>query len=122
MPLPAAFLAWLVFSTAAAQGMFKCKDAAGKITYSGKECHLIGQTDAGAVTGRAVVTPAVKSDPNIFSAPAAPASASAAASQRAAVDSKPPAEPEKRCFTVKTAKGFVTRCNDKPDEEDAASK
>jgi len=27
-----------------------------------------------------------------------------------------PADPERRCFTVRTAKGNITRCNDKPDE------
>ena len=118
-----AFLAWLVCTGAAAQGMYKCKDEAGKITYSGKECHLIGQTSAGEVTGRTSVAPAIKVPPP---APPAAARRSATASQSAAKD-KPPAEPEKRCFTVskvvKTAKGNTTvtstRCNDKPEEEDA---
>lgn len=118
MHLPVAFLLWLACSTAAAQGMFKCKDAAGKITYSGKECHLIGQADAGEVSGRTNVTPALKFQP---SSPRPPSAAPAPASQSAAKD-KEPAEPERRCFTVKTAKGTATRCNDKPEEEDAGSK
>lgn len=98
--------------------MFKCKDAAGKITYSGKECHLIGLTDAGEVTGRTSVTPALKFPPG---SPRPPAAEPAPASQSAAKD-KEPAEPEKRCFTVKTAKGTSTRCNDKPEDEGAGSK
>ena len=28
------------------------------------------------------------------------------------------AEPERRCFTVKTAKGVATRCNDTPEDTD----
>ena len=32
---------------ASAQGMYKCKDAAGKITYAGSECQLLGLTPAG---------------------------------------------------------------------------
>jgi len=104
-------LAGLLSGSAAAQGMYKCKDAKGKITYAGKECHLLGLTDAGEVTGRAVVTPAVKTQPAKPASPAeepAKAKKPEAASQSAAT----PAEPERRCF--KTAKGM--RCNDKPDD------
>jgi hypothetical protein len=108
----AAVLLSLLCSAAAAQGMYKCKDAAGKITYSGKECHLIGLTDAGEVTGRASVTPAVK--PAGASAAQTDVPARAPASQGAA---KAPVPPERRCFTVKTAKGTATRCNDTPEEE-----
>lgn len=108
-------LTGLLSGGASAQGMYKCKDAKGKITYSGKECHMIGQTDAGEVTGRAVVTPAVKSAPSAYTPPAAPTNSPAAASQSAA--KQEPAAPERRCFTVKTAKGTATRCNDKPAEE-----
>jgi hypothetical protein len=28
-----------------------------------------------------------------------------------------PAKPDRRCFTVHTAKGNVTRCNENPDDE-----
>jgi hypothetical protein len=111
-------LAGLLSGGASAQGMFKCKDAKGKITYSGKECHLIGQSDAGEVTGRTSMTPALKFQPG---SPPPPAAAPAPASQSAAKDTEP-AEPEKRCFTVKTAKGTSTRCNDKTGEDDAGSK
>jgi hypothetical protein len=95
--------------------MYKCKDAAGKITYSGKECHLIGLTDAGEVTGRASVTPAVRPPAASAAQTGAPvrAPARAPASQGAA---KAPVPPERRCFTVKTAKGTATRCNDVPEE------
>jgi hypothetical protein len=107
-------LAGLLSGSAAAQGMFKCKDAAGKITYAGKECHLLGLIDAGEVTGRAVFAPTVKSAP---SSPAlsAPSTASSA-DERSAKAPAPPAEPERRCF--KTAKG--TRCNDNPEEDTGA--
>lgn len=99
-------------TAAGAQEMYKCKDAAGKITYSGKECQLIGLSSAGEVTGRASVTPAYKPPPPA----SAPAAAPSAASQGAAKPQKQAqAEPERRCFTVKTAKGTVTRCNDVPD-------
>ena len=113
--LAAVLLAFLC-ATAAAQGMYKCKDAAGKITYSGKECHLIGLTDAGEVTGRASVTPAVKPAVPSAAKTAAPAKtpARAPASQGAA---KAPVPPERRCFSVKTAKGTVTRCNEAPQDE-----
>jgi len=111
-------LAGLLCGNVAAQGMYKCKDAAGKITYSGKECGLIGQTDAGEVTGRAVVTPAVKSK----APPPAPAAVNAPT--EAPPQQAPATAPasERRCFTVKTAKGTATRCNDKPDEDDAPAK
>jgi len=111
--LLAAFLLSLLCTAAAAQGMYKCKDAAGKITYSGKECHLIGLTDAGEVTGRASVTPAVKPARASAAQTDAPAKA-APASQGTA---KAPVPPERRCFTFKTAKGTATRCNDTPEAE-----
>ena len=107
----AALLGLLLCAAAAAQGMYKCKDATGKITYSGKACHLMGLTDAGEVTGRASVVPAVKPRPP-GRAPAAAKSAPPAEKSVAKV----PTPPERRCFTVKTAKGTATRCNDKPEE------
>ena len=111
MKLLVALLACLLCVAAAAQDMYKCKDAAGKITYSGKECALIGLTSAGEVTGRASVTPAYKPP---APKPAAPAKAVRPAEQSAA---KAPVAPEKRCFTVKTAKGTATRCNDTAEED-----
>ena len=55
---------------ASAQGLYKCKDAAGKITYAGSECQLLGLTPAGEVTGRASVAPALKFQPRPPAAPA----------------------------------------------------
>ena len=109
-----------VFCTvAAAQGTYKCKDAAGKITYSGNECHLIGLSSAGEVSDRSNVAPAFKLPANL-SVPAAPGAKPAAAAPKESA--KAPAEPERRCFTVKTAKGVATRCNDTPPEEEAERK
>jgi len=108
----------LLSGAAATQGMYKCKDAAGKITYSGRECHLIGLTDAGEVTGRAVVTPIVKSVPSKPApAPEDAAKKTPDAASQTTAKAKDAAEPERRCFTVKTAKGATTRCNDKPEAE-----
>ena len=101
-------------TAAGAQDMFKCKDAAGKITYSGKECHLIGLIDAGAVTGRATVTPALQFQ-NRPAPPPAQVYTPPPASQGVA-KTQPAEEPERRCFTVKTAKGSATRCNEAPEE------
>ncbi len=96
---------------AAAQDMHKCKDAAGKITYTGSECQLLGLTPAGEVAGRANVTPALKFPPQ---PPAAPAAAAPPAPAQApdSSDSAASQDPARRCFTVKTAKGTSTRCND----------
>ena len=100
-------------TAAGAQDMYKCKDAAGKITYSGKECELLGLMDAGAVTGRATVTPALRS-----SAPsAAPSAPRPYVRPPSPIEAKAPEEPERRCFTVKTAKGTSTRCNEAPEGE-----
>ena len=109
----AAFFAWLLCSAAAAQGMYKCKDAKGKITYSGNACELIGLESAGEIKGKASVAPAFKAPPGSRSqrAPARPATAASQSPPKAA------AEPEKRCFVVKTAKGNVMRCNEAPGEE-----
>jgi hypothetical protein len=99
---------------AAAQGMYKCKDAAGKITYAGSECKLLGLTSAGEVAGRASVTPALKFPPQ---PPAAPAAAEPPAPAQApgSGDSAAPQDPARRCFSVKSGKGTSTRCNDAPE-------
>lgn len=107
----AALLPW---QDVAAQ-MFKCTDAGGKVTYSSTRCADLGLKDAGEVKERIQVTPA---PPQPTPRP------SAASAQRDRDAPKPPAgaaepaaDPERRCFTVKTAKGSVTRCNDKPDDK-----
>ena len=109
-----ALLALQLCTAAGAQDMYKCKDAAGKITYSGKECHLLGLIDAGAVTGRATVTPALQF-PNRPAPPPEQIYTPSQASQGVA-KTQPVEEPERRCFTVKTAKGTATRCNEPPEE------
>jgi hypothetical protein len=104
----------LCFSAgAAAQTTYKCKDKAGKVTYSGTECHLLGLQAEGEVADRVSTTPALKTPPRSRSAQPPPPSTSA---PTAAKDSAPP-PPDRRCFTVQTKTGPVTRCNDKPDAD-----
>ena len=121
MKLGLAALALTLCAQVAAEEMYKCRDASGRITYSGKECKQIGLTSAGEIKGRITVQPALKTPP----APPAPPPA-AAAKDDAAKDAAPSgkdgtgsaegsATPERRCFTTKTAKGTATRCNDVPE-------
>lgn len=106
-------------ATAAAQGMYKCKDAAGKITYAGNECHLLGLTPAGEVKGQANVAPAQKVPPQQpRAAPAAPSAPPVDRSGEQSSEAK--ADPERRCFAVKTAKGTTTRCNDGSGKDEKA--
>ena len=106
-----AILALPLCAQAAAPQMFKCKDAAGRITYAGKECSELGLSSAGEIKDRTSVTPALK-------VPAAPPAVPDAADKVAAPPSQSsegaPAITPNRCFTVKTAKGTVERCNDVP--------
>ncbi|SRR5712691_4816292 len=107
----------LLLSGELAAQTFKCINAAGKITYSGTNCRDLGLKDAGEVKDRLNVSPAYRPAPEIRS----PSSSSGAAAPKAPNTDAPaaaaePADPERRCFTVRTAKGNVTRCNDKPDE------
>jgi len=97
---------------------FKCANAAGKITYSGTKCSELGLKDAGEVKDRLNVNPAYRPPaPETRSRrSSAPAAASEAPKTDAPAAAAEPANPERRCFTVHTAKGNVTRCNDKPDE------
>ena len=97
---------------------FKCTDASGKITYTSMKCSELGLKDAGAIRDRLNVQPAYRPParenesrrPPPRSAPtAAPASEAPAAAAE-------PANPERRCFTVRTPTGNVTRCNDRPPE------
>src|SRR4249920_1195376 len=89
---------------AAADGMYKCKDAAGKITYAGKECHLLGLMPGGEVTGRASVTPALKPPPPQPAAPRPPADKPVAAPESAEKIERAPGaeavvgEDGRRCF------------------------
>lgn len=102
----------LVAPQAGAQQVYKCRDAAGKVTYASHPCADLGMRSAGEVKDSINVAPAQKVPPR----PAAPAPAPAA--QAAPPKAEKAAEPERRCFKVKTAKGFATRCNDKPEDAD----
>jgi len=95
---------------------FKCTDAAGKITYSGMKCSELGLKDAGEVQDRLNVNPAYQPPARAIASPPSPAPAANAPSTETPAAGAEPATPERRCFTVATAKGKVTRCNDKPDE------
>ena len=128
--LPLAMLALALCTGADADEMYKCKNAAGKITYSGQECSLIGLTSAGEVKGKTNITPALKfpaqpaptfykvpTDQAASQAPGAKPAANAAA-EASAAPAEGGSDPNRRCFTVKTAKGTATRCNDDPDKAD----
>jgi len=124
-PLVLAGLVLLAPAVAGAQ-TYKCINDAGKVTYSGARCSDLGLKDAGEVRNKINISPAQKAAPP---APA-PAPAPAAAKAPAPAAAKAPAVPNdlppgtivdegrtdgKRCFTVKTAKGVATHCNDKPE-------
>jgi len=107
----------LLLSGELAAQTFKCTNAAGKITYSGTKCSELGLKDAGEVKDRLNVNPAYRPPAPEIRSPRS--SAPAAASEASKTDAPAAAEsanPERRCFTVHTAKGNVTRCNDRPDE------
>ena len=107
----------LLLSGELAAQTFKCTNAAGKITYSGTKCSELGLKDAGEVKDRLNVNPAYRPPPAraIESLPP-PAPAAKAPNTEVPAAAAEPANPERRCFTVRTAKGNVTRCNDTPDE------
>ena len=106
----------LLLSGELAAQTFKCTDAAGKITYSGTKCNELGLKDAGEVKDRLNVNPAYRPPAPVIGSPRASAPAAAPEAANAPAAAAEPANPERRCFTVRTAKGNVTRCNDKPDE------
>src|SRR5215831_12424994 len=109
------FAALLIPCALSAQ-TYKCTDANGKITYSGKKCSDLGLKDAGEVKGQIQTAPAYRPSPTSEGArTAAPASAPPA--QAPAPEPPAAAEsngPPRRCFSVATPKGNVTRCNDAP--------
>ena len=108
----------LLLSGGLAAQTFKCTDALGKITYSGKKCSELGLKDAGEVKDRINVNPAYRQPPSrtMSPSPSAPAPAAEAPPPAAPAAAEESASPDRRCFTVKTAKGNVTRCNDTPPE------
>jgi hypothetical protein len=97
---------------------FKCVDAYGKITYSGKKCSDLGLKDAGEVKDRLNVNPAyqppARSDKPQPQPARAPAPAPAAQAPETPPAAEEPGTPDRRCFTVNGPKGKVTRCNDTP--------
>jgi len=112
-------LALLLSGELAAQ-TFKCTNPDGKITYSGTKCSDLGLKEAGEVKDRVNVTPAYRPPTGAIEYRPSPAPAAPAA--KAAPLETPPAteeaaNPERRCFVVKTAKGNVTRCNERPTDE-----
>jgi hypothetical protein len=106
----------LLLSGGLAAQTFKCVDAAGKITYSGKKCSDLGLKDAGEVKDRLNVQPAYQppTAETKSTRSTAPAPAAEAPTPAAPASAEESASPDRRCFTVKTAKGNVTRCNDTP--------
>ncbi len=97
--------------------MFKCTNAAGKVTYSGQKCSALGLKDAGEVKERIQSAPGDR--PAAAAGARRPASAPPNAQAKDA-DPPPPAakadDADRRCFSVKTAKGTSMRCGDKPEE------
>jgi len=106
---------------AGAQEVYKCQDAAGKITYASHACEKLGMRSAGDVKQSINVAPAYKAPPRPPAPPSGPAAKTAPpvpTAQAAPPPAEKAAEPERRCFKVKTAKGVATRCNDKPEDVD----
>lgn len=118
-PLAALLLAtaWFVAAPAGAQEAYKCRDAAGKITYSSRDCASQGLKDAGEIKDNLQVTPAVKVAPRPAAAPS-PAQAKPAPQPAKQAAQEPEKAKERRCF--KTPKGY--RCNDVPEEDKSESK
>lgn len=102
----------LMTAQAGAQPVYKCRNAAGKVTYASQACADLGLRSVGEVKESINVAPAYKAPPR--SAAPEPAAAAQAAPPKA----PEAAQPERRCFQVKTAKGYGTRCNDRPEEAD----
>jgi hypothetical protein len=108
----ALLLLGLALSGAAdAQGLFKCRDAAGKITYAGRECEHLGLKPAGEVRESMQSAPALPVPKPSAAKPSGPAFHQPE-NRPAAAPSKPE-DDDRRCF--KTAKG--TRCNDGPEDD-----
>lgn len=113
-----------LLSGAAGAQTFKCVDAAGKVTYTNGKCSDLGLKNAGEVPDHLNTNPAFRpssSMPLQPSAPSAPAPAPSAPAAAPPAGGAAPGEgdapdPSRRCFTVKTPTGNVTRCNERPDQ------
>ena len=108
-------LGLMLAAPATAQSLYKCVDARGRISYLGQACDSAGLKDAGEIRESLNVSPAYKPPP---APPAATRPAAKPAPAAEKKDAEPAKEPERRCFTVSTAKGPVTRCNEVPSEGD----
>jgi len=109
----------LAIGTEAGAQMYKCKDAAGRITYSSQDCASIGLIPAGEVREKVNVAPAFKPPPAPKPLPPTQAVKPAPKPAPAPMATEPEKkEPERRCFVVQTPKGPVTRCNEVPGEDD----
>lgn len=101
-----------LFAASAQAQTYKCRNAAGKVTYTSQECRNLGLRDAGEVADKLNVTPAVRPNYPQWNKPEDSPPAEEAKAE------PPKKAPERRCFTVKNAKGGTsTRCNDAPDEK-----
>ena len=111
----------LAFCAQANAQVFKCKDAAGKITYASRACSEIGLGSAGEVKGDINMIPANKAAPATATGPAPVAAAAPAPKKPASAQASD--DDGRRCFVttkvVKTPKGNQsvqsTRCNDEPE-------
>ena len=116
-----AALALVCCAQASAQ-VYKCKDAAGKLTYSSRVCSEIGLISGGEVTGQINMIPANKPAPTAAANPAPAARAAPVAPAPKTASSDPSAQEPRRCFVVtkviKTPKGNQTvkntRCDGDP--------
>ncbi|MGQ0509088.1 MAG: DUF4124 domain-containing protein [Betaproteobacteria bacterium] len=108
----------IAFGTEAGAQMFKCQDAAGKITYSSQPCAEIGLKSAGEVQEKVNVAPAYKPPPAPKPPPTQARPPAKPAAGPAAAEPEKKKEPERRCFVVKTPTGTATRCNDVPEEKE----
>jgi hypothetical protein len=107
---------------AGAQQMHKCKDAAGKITYSSDPCAKIGLNPGGEVkSGLVTVAPSVKPKP-VAAKPKpgtergeAPTDYSDFKQQLADERADKDGKRKPRCFIVQTPMGTSTKCLDKGD-------
>ncbi len=96
---------------------YKCVDAKGKVTYTGSKCGDLKLKDAGEVKERVQYGPGDTAAARAARTPAKPPANAPASTAEAPPAAPPKAEgDDRRCFTVKTAKGTATRCGDKQDD------
>ena len=114
----------LAFCAHAQAQMFKCSDAAGKITYSSEDCKKIGLAPAGPIKENQVtVAPSLK--PKAATPPKVKPGAESSEGPTDYSEFKQQLDKEKnkdggtrkpRCFIVQTPMGNTTKCLDKADQ------